>query len=108
MDLTSASALITGGAGGFGAATARRLSALGASVVIADIADDRGEALARELGGGSVYVHTDATDEASVANAVAAAVEIAPLRAAVVVHSGGRPPRPGGRSIGRDGVRLPL
>ena len=64
MDLTNASALVTGGAGGFGGATARRLAKLGARVVIADVADERGEALAQEIGGGAVYVHTDILDEA--------------------------------------------
>ena len=59
MDLTNASALVTGGAGGFGSATARRLAQKGAKVVIADVADARGEALAKELGNGSVYVRTD-------------------------------------------------
>jgi len=81
MDLTNASALVTGGAGGFGGATARRLAEKGARVVIADVADERGEALAKELGNGSVYVRTDIMDEASIANAVAAAVDLGPLRA---------------------------
>jgi len=40
------SAIVTGGAGGFGAATVRRLVAAGAKVVIADLAEDRGKALA--------------------------------------------------------------
>jgi NAD(P)-dependent dehydrogenase (short-subunit alcohol dehydrogenase family) len=110
MDLSNASALVTGGAGGFGGATARRLAARGAKVVIADVNDERGQALAKEIGGGSVYVRTDIMDEASIANAVAAAVGLAPLRAAVVVHGG--PPAPGStgpaRTVNREGVRLPL
>jgi NAD(P)-dependent dehydrogenase (short-subunit alcohol dehydrogenase family) len=110
MDLSNASALVTGGAGGFGGATARRLAARGAKVVIADVNDERGQALAKEIGGGSVYVRTDIMDEASIANAVAAAVDLAPLRAAVVVHGG--PPAPGStgpaRTVNREGVRLPL
>jgi len=108
MDINGASALVTGGAGGFGGATARRLAARGAKVVIADLADERGEALARELANGSVYVRTDIMDEGSIANAVARAVEIAPLRATVVVHGG--PPAPGkaGRIVNREGERLQL
>ena len=110
MDLTNASALITGGAGGFGSATARRLAERGAKVVIADVADERGEALARELGDGSIYVRTDIMDEASIARAVEAAVGLGPLRAAVVVHGG--PPAPGStgpqRTVNREGQRLPL
>jgi NAD(P)-dependent dehydrogenase (short-subunit alcohol dehydrogenase family) len=56
MDLTNASAIVTGGAGGFGSATVRRLAQMGAKVVIADVSDERGEALAREVGAGSLYV----------------------------------------------------
>jgi NAD(P)-dependent dehydrogenase (short-subunit alcohol dehydrogenase family) len=89
MKLTNSSALVTGGAGGFGEATVRRLAAAGAAVVIADLAEDRGKALADELGGSARFVRTDVTDEDSVNAAVAAAVELGPLRAAVVVHGGG-------------------
>lgn len=108
MDLTNASALVTGGAGGFGGATARRLAQMGAKVVIADVADERGEALAAELGNGAVYVRTDILDEGSIANAVATAADLAPLRAAVVVHGGPPAPGKGGRVIGKDGERLSL
>ncbi|MDB5445302.1 MAG: 3-hydroxy-2-methylbutyryl-CoA dehydrogenase [Phenylobacterium sp.] len=110
MDLTNASALVTGGAGGFGSATARRLAKAGAKVVIADVADERGEALAKEIGNGAVYVRTDIMDENSIANAVQTAAGLAPLRAAVVVHGG--PPAPGAtgaqRVVDRSGARLPL
>jgi NAD(P)-dependent dehydrogenase (short-subunit alcohol dehydrogenase family) len=109
MDLTNASALVTGGAGGFGGATARRLAKMGARVVIADVADERGEALAKEIGGGAVYVHTDIMDEDSIANAVRTAADIGPLRAAVVVHGGPLHPDAGAsRVVGRDGKRIPL
>jgi NAD(P)-dependent dehydrogenase (short-subunit alcohol dehydrogenase family) len=106
MKLENGSALITGGAGGFGSATARRLAARGARVVIADVADERGEALAKELGNGAVYVHTDIMDEASIANAVETAAKLAPLRAVVIAHGGPPGPGPGGRVVGRDGKRL--
>jgi NAD(P)-dependent dehydrogenase (short-subunit alcohol dehydrogenase family) len=106
MKLENGSALITGGAGGFGGATARRLAARGARVVIADVADERGEALAKELGNGAVYVHTDIMDEASIAAAVDTAAKLAPLRAVVVAHGGPPGPGPGGRVVGRDGKRL--
>ncbi|MDQ3604535.1 MAG: SDR family NAD(P)-dependent oxidoreductase [Actinomycetota bacterium] len=73
MNLTNASAIVTGGAGGFGSATVRRLAQKGAKVVIADVSDERGEALAREVGSGSLYVSTDCMDEDAIAKAVKAA-----------------------------------
>jgi NAD(P)-dependent dehydrogenase (short-subunit alcohol dehydrogenase family) len=66
--------VITGGASGFGAATSRLLVAEGASVVVADIQDDRGRAVADELGANAVYVHCDVTSEDDVAAAVDLAV----------------------------------
>jgi len=56
--------IVTGGAQGIGEACARRLARDGATVVVADIADDRGQALAQELGGS--YVHCDVGDKAQV------------------------------------------
>jgi len=66
-------ALITGGAGGFGAAAARRLAGLGASVVVADVDTAVGERVAQEAGG--VFVRCDVSDPAESEAAVAAAVE---------------------------------
>jgi len=108
MDLSNASALVTGGAGGFGGATAKRLAQRGARVVIADVADERGEALAKEIGNGAVYVRTDIMDETAIAKAVQTATDLGPLRAAVVVHGGPPAPAPGGRTVGRDGKRLSM
>jgi 3(or 17)beta-hydroxysteroid dehydrogenase len=62
-------AVITGGAGGLGGATARRMADEGAKVVITDLADDQGQALARELGG--EYRRLDVTSEAQWASVVA-------------------------------------
>ncbi|HQR05160.1 MAG: glucose 1-dehydrogenase [Proteobacteria bacterium] len=56
-------AIITGGARGMGAATARLFATEGARVVITDVLDADGAALATELGGGAVYRHLDVTDE---------------------------------------------
>jgi len=67
-------AVITGGASGIGAGTVRRFVEEGAKVVIADIQDDLGEALAAELGENTVYQHTDVSVEADVAGMVDLAV----------------------------------
>jgi NAD(P)-dependent dehydrogenase (short-subunit alcohol dehydrogenase family) len=66
-------ALITGGAGSIGAATARLFAARGASVVVADLAGTALEAVAASVGG--AYVEADAGDSDQVAAAVAVAVE---------------------------------
>lgn len=104
MDLAGASAVVTGGAGGFGAATVRRLVEAGAKVVIADMHEERGNQLAEELGDSARFVFTDVTDDESVDNAIAAASELGPLRVAVVVHGG---PAAGRRIVGRDGEAYP-
>lgn len=60
----SIAAVVTGGASGLGEATARRLAAGGAKVAIFDMNEEKGEALARELGG--VFCRTDITSEEQV------------------------------------------
>ena len=71
MRLNGKTALITGGSSGLGAAMATRFVAEGASVVIADIDDAGGEALAAELGDKARYIHLDVTKEADWAAAFA-------------------------------------
>jgi 3alpha(or 20beta)-hydroxysteroid dehydrogenase len=68
-------ALVTGGARGQGAAEARRFVAEGASVVVADVLDAPGEALAAELGAAARFVSLDVTDEDAWTGAVAATVD---------------------------------
>ncbi len=68
-------ALVTGGARGIGAAYIRALHAAGARVVISDILDSAGEALAAELGPDAMYVHLDVADEAQWESAVAASLD---------------------------------
>jgi 3-hydroxyacyl-CoA dehydrogenase / 3-hydroxy-2-methylbutyryl-CoA dehydrogenase len=68
--IDGSSALVAGGASGLGAATARRLHEGGASVVIADLNAERGEALAAKLGDRATFVQVDVTDEDSVKAAV--------------------------------------
>ena len=72
MQIAGAVFIVTGGASGLGAATARMLSACGGQVVIADVNVAAGEALAAELGEAR-FVRTDVTQEADGAAAVATA-----------------------------------
>ncbi|MEB3061893.1 MULTISPECIES: SDR family NAD(P)-dependent oxidoreductase [Mycolicibacter] len=104
MQINGTSAIVVGGAGGLGEATVRRLHGAGAKVVIADMADDKGKALASELGGVR-YVKTDATSEQSVLAAIAEAESLGPLRISVDTHGGSAS---GGRLIGKDGSPLDL
>jgi 3-hydroxyacyl-CoA dehydrogenase/3-hydroxy-2-methylbutyryl-CoA dehydrogenase len=73
MQIQGGGALVAGGASGLGEATARRLYAGGASVLIADLNEERGAALAGELGNRASFLSTDVTDESQVQEAVAAA-----------------------------------
>ena len=73
MDAKDKVALITGGSNGIGEGVARHLAAQGAHVVLADIDDARGKAVAEELEG--LFVHTDVADPAASTAAVAAAME---------------------------------
>lgn len=59
-------AVITGGASGMGAASAETFVREGDRVVIADIQDSEGQALAERLGEGAVYARTDVTSEADI------------------------------------------
>ena len=75
MQIDGAGALVVGGASGLGAATARALHERGASVVIADLDAERGEALVVELGAPARFLATDVTVTEQIAAAVAVAVE---------------------------------
>ena len=67
-------ALITGAARGQGAAAARRFAAEGAQVMLADVLDDLGRAVADEIGQAAAYAHLDVTDEDAWAKTVAECV----------------------------------
>ena len=71
MDLANSAAVVTGGASGLGAATARALAARGAKVALFDLQADKGEALAAEIGG--VFCKVDVTSDDSVDAGFAAA-----------------------------------
>jgi NAD(P)-dependent dehydrogenase (short-subunit alcohol dehydrogenase family) len=83
MDITGASAIVTGGASGLGEATSRLLAERGARVVVMDLdrQQEKGDALAKEIGG--VFVGADVTNHEEVQAAVDAAVEMGPLKALV-------------------------
>ena len=68
-------AVITGGASGIGAATARRFAAEGAKVLIADMQEDLGQRMADELGDAGAYWKVNVAVESDVAEAVATAVD---------------------------------
>jgi NAD(P)-dependent dehydrogenase (short-subunit alcohol dehydrogenase family) len=70
MQIQGSGALIAGGASGLGEATTRELHARGASVVIADLNADRGQALADELESRALFVRADVSDPDAVAGAV--------------------------------------
>ena len=97
MDITGASALVTGGASGIGAAVVRQLAAQGAKVVVADLQEERGQALADEVGG--VFAKVDVTDTAQLQAAVVQAAELGDFR--ILVNSAGIGWAQ--RTIGRDG-----
>jgi NAD(P)-dependent dehydrogenase (short-subunit alcohol dehydrogenase family) len=97
MDINGASAIVTGGASGIGAATARLLAAKGAKVVIADLQEDKGTALADEIGG--AFCKVDVTNTDDIVNAVEMAKSMGPVR--VLVNSAGIGWAQ--RTVGKDG-----
>ena len=112
MDIKGTVALVTGGASGLGAATAKRLFDAGASVVLVDLPQSAGESYAAELNGAgsgsgsgerAVFSPADVTNESQVQAAVNAATAMGPLR--IVVNCAGIATP--GKVLGRDGV-LPL
>src|SRR5262245_22137566 len=101
MELAGRSAVVTGGAGGLGAATVRRLVAAGMGVAIFDRDGERAATLAEELGDRAVAVGGDVNDDTDVGAAIDVANAFGPLGLAVNVAGGGLG---GGRTVGRDGT----
>ncbi|WP_339937578.1 3-hydroxyacyl-CoA dehydrogenase [Undibacterium luofuense] len=89
--------IITGGASGLGAATARLLAENGAKVIIADVQDEAGKALAAELNG--VFVRCDVTSEADGKAVVEAATAAGTLRG--LINCAGVAPAM--KTVGKDG-----
>jgi NAD(P)-dependent dehydrogenase (short-subunit alcohol dehydrogenase family) len=102
MELEGASVLVTGGASGIGEASARRLSVLGAKPVICDLNEEKGKAVAAELGG--EFVRTDVADPEQAQAAVDAALGLGPLRALVNAAGIGN----ANRTVSREGKPFPL
>jgi NAD(P)-dependent dehydrogenase (short-subunit alcohol dehydrogenase family) len=103
MELKGGVALVTGGASGLGLASAERLAAGGARVVVVDLPGGDGDRAAEQLGEGAVFAPADVTDEAAVTAALDAADRLGPLRVVVSCAGIGTP----GKVLGREGV-LPL
>ncbi len=71
MDWTGQAAIVTGGASGLGASTAKRLAADGLKVTLFDLNEDKGGALADDIGG--LFVRVDVSDPTSIADGISAA-----------------------------------
>jgi NAD(P)-dependent dehydrogenase (short-subunit alcohol dehydrogenase family) len=97
MDLNGASALVTGGGSGLGAATAEALAKAGAKVVVFDLNEANAQAVAARIGG--IAIAGDVAEEAPLARAVEAAAALAPLRLAVACAG----IAPAARVAGRNG-----
>jgi NAD(P)-dependent dehydrogenase (short-subunit alcohol dehydrogenase family) len=102
VDITGASAIVTGGASGLGEATVRRLAERGAKVVVLDLQEEAGQKLAAGVGG--QFAKADVSDEAQVQAAVDAASELGPLRVLVNCAGLGK----AARIIGKDLSPVPL
>ncbi len=100
MKLDGSVALVTGGASGLGEATARRLHAHGAGVVLFDKNAERGSQIAAELGSRAAFADGDVTSEESVQAGLDLAAEIGTLRIVVNCAGSGM----AGRTIDRHGA----
>jgi NAD(P)-dependent dehydrogenase (short-subunit alcohol dehydrogenase family) len=100
MDLQGRAAIVTGGAGGLGAATVQHLASVGMRVVVFDRDGDRAAEVAKELGDAAAAVAGDTTDDGDVAAAIDTARSLGVLSLLVNVAGGGVG---GGRTVARDG-----
>ena len=97
MDLRGAVAIVTGGASGIGAACARALASRGAKVVVADLNEAKGAALAAEIGGAFHVVDVTKTED------IVAATEMARSMGAVRVLVNSAGIGWAQRTVGKDG-----
>ena len=98
MDIAGKVFIVTGGASGLGEGTARMLTANGATVVIADLQVDKGEALAVELGG--AFLKCDVSQEADGQAVVAKAVSLGKLMG--LINCAGI--APAAKTVGKEGA----
>ncbi|MDO9192598.1 MAG: SDR family NAD(P)-dependent oxidoreductase, partial [Undibacterium sp.] len=98
MQIQNSVFIVTGGASGLGAATARMIAANGGKVVLADVQVEAGEKLAAELGG--AFVKCDVTSEADGKAVVVAAVALGTIRG--LINCAGVAPAV--KTIGKDGA----
>lgn len=97
MDIKNNVFIVTGGASGLGAGTAKMLTELGAKVVLADLNDEAGENLSKALN--QTYIHCDVTQETDAQAAIDAAIAIGPLYG--LINCAGIAPAE--RVVGRNG-----
>lgn len=100
MDIAGKVFIVTGGASGLGEGTVRMLATQGATVVIADLQTDKGQALAAELGGGNTFVRCDVSQEADGRAAVAKALSLGKLMG--LVNCAGI--APAAKTVAKDGA----
>jgi NAD(P)-dependent dehydrogenase (short-subunit alcohol dehydrogenase family) len=101
MQIENSVFVVTGGASGLGAGTARMIVAAGGKVVLADVNKSAGEALAAELGANARFVETDVANEASARNAIETARSVFGGLHGLVNCAGIAPAE---KVVGRDGI----
>lgn len=105
MNLEGRAAIVTGGAGGLGSATVRRLVDVGMKVVVFDVAGDRAVELAKDLGDDAAAVVGDAVNDEDALTAIDTARSLGVLSLLANVGGGGVG---GGRTLGRDGTPVAI
>jgi NAD(P)-dependent dehydrogenase (short-subunit alcohol dehydrogenase family) len=98
MEISSKVFIVTGGASGLGEGTARMLAEHGGRVVVADVQDERGETVAREIGG--IFVRCDVTQESDAQAVVGAAAGLGKLVG--LVNCAGI--APAAKTVGKEGA----
>lgn len=104
MQIQGKGFVVTGGGSGLGAATARRLVAGGACVLLIDLDEDAGTALAAELGGNAHFARADISDAAGVELALAAFCDTFGALHGLINCAGVAPAE---KVLGRESVALP-